>query len=427
MIRKTPQPLARRIIGAMLIMAVLVASSYCLALWYGITATERVLIGTHLAQIVERVEKDPLHQRTAVSVLYAEGDLKGGLPAIPAQYQNLPEGFSEVLADTDDDLFVYKKTANGTTWVVEQSQYGFEELEIKIYLQALIGLMLALVAAIAIGWWLARSVTNPVKALAREVQLMAEKTSFQPSRTVFANDEVGQLAKIFEKTYKHLLQVLAREKAFTADVSHELRTPLTVIATSTELLLLKEHDESSREQLLSLQRANVRLSRLVRVFLQLARGKEHRQITDPRPLRDVVQDVITLKRAAAHERDLTLNIVDELSSPRAVNPDLTFSVLDNLIRNAMQYTKQGGITVTLRDTSLSVADTGCGIADEEKEKILDAFVRGKLAAGEGYGWGLTLVRRICEHEDWTLSFEKNHPRGTIFTVSFDKSQDNDRR
>ena len=62
--------------------------------------------------------------------------------------------------------------------------------------------------------------------------------------------------------------------------------------------------------------------------------------------------------------------------------------------------------------------TGRGIADEEKTRVLQAFVRGDTAPGAGYGWGLSLVRRICRKEGWVLSFVDNSPQGTIFTVTF---------
>ena len=101
-----------------------------------------------------------------------------------------------------------------------------------------------------------------------------------------------------------------------------------------------------------------------------------------------------------------------------VNGAFAESVLDNLLRNALQYTDSGTIDVRLSADAVSVADTGRGIEDGEKESILHAFVRGETAPGEGYGWGLSLVRRICRKQGWRLEFRRNEPCGTVFTVRF---------
>ena len=93
-------------------------------------------------------------------------------------------------------------------------------------------------------------------------------------------------------------------------------------------------------------------------------------------------------------------------------------MIDNLLRNALQYTERGQVTVVHTDGARAGAGAGRGGADVELSRALQAFVRGDTAPGEGYGWGLSLVRRICRKEGWVLSFADNPPKGTIFTVTF---------
>ena len=412
--------LTARIVLAMLCMVTLVAFSYGFAIYYGISLTEETLIGRKMQMKLELVmDGSPQTAFAGVEKIYTDSPRFTGYPPIPAMFQSAEEGFGECFGDTD--YFVYKIVRNGETWLIVQDQYGFESEEIELYLQAAIGFLIVLLISVVVGLWLAGAVTRPVKRLADDVRAMAAQTMFQPLTHRPGNDEIGALALTVEATLAKFNEALARERAFTADVSHELRTPLMVISSTAELLRLPATDEVREKRLQKIESACRRLNRLVRVFLELARGGEE-ATAEKVPWFRVAESAAANWRGEAQRKGLTLIFSDQSASAPEVNAAFAESVIDNLLRNALQYTDAGGVTVTLRDKSLSVADTGRGIADEEKERVLQAFVRGEAAPGEGYGWGLSLVRRICRKEGWVLSFENNRPRGTVFTVTFgDKS------
>lgn len=408
--------LTARIVMAMLCMVTMVALSYGFAIYYGISLTEETLIGREMQMKLElAMNGSPWGAPAGMGEIYTDSPRFTGYPPIPAMFQTAEEGFGECLGDTD--YFGYKIVRNGETWLIVQDQHGFESEEMELYLQAVIGFFIVLLISAVVGLWLAGAVTRPVKQLADDVRAMAAGTTFQPLTHRPGNDEIGALALTVEATLAKFNEALARERAFTADVSHELRTPLMVISSTAELLRLPATEAVREKRLQKIENACRRLNRLVRVFLELARGGEE-TTAETVPWPQVAESAVANWQGEARRKGLALTWVDRSAAAPAVKAAFAESVIDNLLRNALQYTEEGSVTVTLTDESLSVADTGRGIADEEKERVLQAFVRGETAPGEGYGWGLSLVRRICRREGWVLSFENNQPRGTVFTVTF---------
>ena len=91
-------------------------------------------------------------------------------------------------------------------------------------------------------------------------------------------------------------------------------------------------------------------------------------------------------------------------------------VLDNLLSNAIKYNKKGGeIEIVLGQGSLSISDSGCGMADSQKGRIFERYVRCNDYQG-GFGIGLTLVKRICDEYDINIEVQSQQGRGSRFTL-----------
>jgi len=88
-------------------------------------------------------------------------------------------------------------------------------------------------------------------------------------------------------------------------------------------------------------------------------------------------------------------------------------LLDNLLGNAFQYTQQGRVTIEMENNTLIVADTGPGIDPSISDKITDPAVKGKQSTG--YGFGLSIVKRLCEHQGWLLIFSRE--QGTKISIT----------
>jgi signal transduction histidine kinase len=90
-------------------------------------------------------------------------------------------------------------------------------------------------------------------------------------------------------------------------------------------------------------------------------------------------------------------------------------LLDNLVGNAFQYTQKGKITIEMRNKELIIADTGPGIDPSISDKITDPAVKGSQSTG--YGFGLSIVKRLCEHQNWSLVLAND--RGTKISITLE--------
>lgn len=224
--------------------------------------------------------------------------------------------------------------------------------------------------------------------------------------------------------------------AFIATMSHEIRTPLGAVNGFTQLLE-KELDEFEeelpydlpeqvREFVTAISERSQKLQALVEDLFELSNvemGKAtlRMQTLDVLPL--VGKSVQTF-RAAAEEKGLDVNVhlPEEPCSVR-VDERRFSQVMDNLISNAVKFTDQGRIDVSVTrsnsDVRLSIEDTGVGIAENYMERIFDPFSQEedwKNRRFEGTGLGLALVKRLVELMGGQIECESRKGFGSAFTV-----------
>jgi signal transduction histidine kinase len=286
-----------------------------------------------------------------------------------------------------------------------------------------VGFVLSLALAVFLGWVLARKVMAPVVRLARQVRHRDQLLGLAPPLAPdYAADEVGELAVAFDATLGRLRQALTRERLFTSDVSHELRTPLMVLASSCELLLENPGiDQRGKAQVQRIARASEEMRELVQTFLMLARAQREDAGAAPRhTLAQVADSLLCLWRAPIESKGLQLMFEPGNPPDTRYNATLLNAVMGNLLRNALHYTEQGFIRLTLNENGFVVEDSGVGIPEEKREAMFQPFVRGNEKRGEGLGLGLSLVQRICENEGWSVTLSTMEPNGCRFEVDLGK-------
>lgn len=213
---------------------------------------------------------------------------------------------------------------------------------------------------------------------------------------------------------------------FFTNISHELRTPLTLILSPVESML-KENPQDKTLRRLNTIKANAhRLLYLVNQLLDF-RKNEMAGLT----LHLSEGDIVTAIRNACDSfRELTdrkdISLELETSCDRA---DMSFDndkftkIMVNLLSNAVKYTPEGG-TITVRfsmtgkEARISVADTGKGISDADKQHIFERFYRGSDTSdlSTGTGIGLSLVYEYARLHGGAVEVADNRPRGALFTV-----------
>ena len=231
------------------------------------------------------------------------------------------------------------------------------------------------------------------------------------------------LAQAFDGFTARVLQLLEREKTFTADVSHELRTPLTVIKTSCELL---EADPvlqgKSRSRLAQIVTGIARMEQTIEALLFIARDHPAND-KEPVPLAVLVAQTVALLSPAYADKALTLHIHIAQDALLQVNRVALQIVLDNLLRNAFAHTAQGTIDIDYRERQLAVTDTGAGISPQDLRHIFDRRFRGREVTAPGSGLGLDIVKRIVERCAWEIEVESTPGRGSTFRLVFPEGTD----
>ncbi len=204
------------------------------------------------------------------------------------------------------------------------------------------------------------------------------------------------------------LEVASRHKSeFLASMSHELRTPLNAVIGFSEVLLDRmfgDINARQEEYLRDIWNSGKHLLQLLSEILDLSKVEAGRMEldTDQFPVGDAIDYAVSMVRERADRRgiQLVVNVDPELGVVEA--DELRFKqVVLNLLSNAVKFTSEGGV-VTVAATkgddavSVTVTDTGMGVAPEDRERIFESFQQGRrgVSTQEGTGLGLTLCRRI---------------------------------
>jgi signal transduction histidine kinase len=254
---------------------------------------------------------------------------------------------------------------------------------------------------------------RPVTELANDVSHLDPSRRNERLGNRFSNREVGVIAAAFDDYMDRLDGVLEREQAFTEDASHELRTPLAIIASAAELLAEEpELAPAARERVLRIRRASGQMQSLIEALLFLARG-ESGGAAQPCALDQIVREAVEVVAAGAAVKSLQLN-VDVEPVVVAGAPVMIACVVNNLLLNAVNFTQEGTIDITLTPTEFTVRDTGIGIPPKDLSRIFERRYRG--AESRGLGLGLYLVSRICQRLGWTIETSSAEGKGTTFRV-----------
>ncbi|AXP04869.1 sensor histidine kinase [Pseudomonas fluorescens] len=416
------QSLAQRIIIAFALMSALVAGAFAMGIVATVHLVEEKLISAGLGGDLQRLllmdsVSDWNHRPEPDQLFYFSGG--PGDFELPKDLRHLERGFHEVFRE-QLSYHAMVEIVDGRHYVLLQDQSDFEERERVLFAVVLVGFVLSLALAVFLGWVLARRVMAPVVRLARQVRHRDQLLGLAPPLAPdYAADEVGELAVAFDATLGRLRQALTRERLFTSDVSHELRTPLMVLATSCELLLENPAlDQRGRTQVERINRASEEMRELVQTFLMLARAEREDNGMSPRlALAQVAENLLGVWRGPIESKGLTLIFEPGQTLDTLYNATFLTAVMGNLLRNALHYTDQGFIRLSLTSTGFVVEDSGVGIPEEKREAMFEPFVRGNEKRGEGLGLGLSLVQRICENQGWTVSLSTMEPNGCHFEVA----------
>jgi len=302
-----------------------------------------------------------------------------------------------------------------------------EETLHRLLIVLLVTVPVALMAALAGGWFLARRALRPVEAITLAAQRIAAGDLTQRLTVPPSSDEVGRLAVTFNEMIARLEASFRQIRQFTTDASHELRTPLTVMKGETELALRRPRSAEDYQRVLESSLEEIdRMTRIVDELLFLSRADlgEVKLESIPVRLDTLVEDIHRQATLLGQEQDVqvTLGTV----TPATVRGDelRLRELLLNLVDNAIKYSQPGGkveISLVTEGTiaRLSVLDHGIGIPPEAQRRIFDRFYRTDAArahAKKGTGLGLSICKWIAEAHHGRIEVQSTEGEGSRFTV-----------
>lgn len=285
----------------------------------------------------------------------------------------------------------------------------------------------AVIIALILSVFLARSLTRPLRELTAATRAMA-RGELGRQVPVHSQDELGELASSFNQMSSDLARSNELRRQMTADIAHDLRTPLSVLSGYLEAL----RDgvlEPSPERFDAMFGEARHLQRLIDDLrtLSLADAGELALAPTHVPPGLVLEQAVSSYGPHVAQQSVGLSLEVEPDLPKIeVDTDRMAQVFANLISNALRYTPAGGhIRLGARRQDghvlLQVQDSGSGISPEDIPHIFDRFYRGEGArqgeSGES-GLGLAIAKSLIELNGGKIGVESAIGEGTTFTISF---------
>ncbi|MGE5468547.1 MAG: sensor histidine kinase [Ignavibacteria bacterium] len=334
---------------------------------------------------------------------------------MPEALRTLAPGRHEIVLDgTPYRVAVTERDGERYTMLFNEERQRARERGFLFYLGG--GAVLMTLLAALGGRWLAGRVVAPVADLARAVAGASGDDPPQLSRPDQPDDEIGELRHAFDRYFERLAAFVERERAFASDASHELRTPLSVIQGAAEVLAEDPAlGAAQAARVARIERAAGEMAALTTALLHLAR-EEDASVDEACECAPLVLAAAERHRKHAEHRHSRIEVEAAPGVWLDVVPALFSIVVDNLVRNAVAHTEGGTITVRLAADRLTVADTGCGIADVDQGRLFERYYRGP--SSEGSGIGLSLVKRICDRQGWRIELAARPGGGTEALLLF---------
>lgn len=306
----------------------------------------------------------------------------------------------------------------------------------------LAGLLLAVAVTFAgaavVAVLLARSLTTPLRSLGGVARAFGNGDLGRRADEESGPPEVRDLAAEFNAMAARLAELIASQERFVADASHQLRSPLTALRLRLEAMEFAAPERREEHRTAAVTEI-ARFSRTIDGLLELSRpaGPSPGSVADPAA---VARDRLEHWSALAAERGVLLRADATLSSTALLavqaGPDRMAQVLDNLIANAIDATSgeapsggsgpggAGEVVVGVRAStsgvSITVADNGPGMSDDEIARAFERFWRARSTSSDlsGSGLGLAIARRLVVADGGTITLARAAGGGLLATVRY---------
>lgn len=287
--------------------------------------------------------------------------------------------------------------------------------------------VLMFVAVALLCWALASSIASPLRDLARSVEQFG-RGELSVRLNSQRKDEIGELARSFDRMAERIGTLLTAERRLLQDVSHELRSPLARMSFAVELA---RRDEDRKSALAQIKEEIRRLSELVGSLLQVARseGDPLARKQDEFSLTDLLREVAADNRIEADGRQCRLLVEAPVNANVTGDRELLKRAFENIVRNAIRYAPVDShvdVNVVISGTTARVTtrDYGVGVPEAFVDKLGQPFLRvddSRDNSTGGVGLGLAIAKRAISTHGGLLRIENVQP-GLQVTVDLPLSE-----
>ena len=402
---------------------------------------EEILSDQHVHFVIydaNNVAKYPVSQKgrmTAIKASYWKKLKQGSAVAVPEMMTNPISGSAQSMTIYYQPVFLSEKLlfVIAAFAPVEQIQSSINKTEHNL----LIAFVLSTLAAFIISYFIASYQVRRINQLRQATHQVAEGnydvTVKMKSRS---HDEVAELADDFrdmvnslKASQQEIQRQEDRRRQFMADAAHEMRTPLTTINGLLEGLAYDAIPEESKGKSIELMRNETnRLIRLVNENLDYEKIRTNQILLSKHTFNarkdlDNITEQLTQK---AEEAGDTITIKAPAQLPTYADHDRFVQILFNIVQNAVQFTKNGQITIGgklgYHQTEFTVSDTGIGMSKDQMKNIWERYYkadpsRKNTKYGES-GLGMAIVHQLMGLHGGTIEVDSKLGSGTTFTLIF---------
>ena len=306
-----------------------------------------------------------------------------------------------------------------------------DAIERSILFDALGILLFVIVAGSCVAYFLIGHYTKPVQQLSAHMKEIGPDKLSDSIEIEGGGEEIQELVKSFNQMTDQLDEAFAMQRRFSASAAHELRTPIAVLRTKLDVFKKKKREQHEYDELVDTMETYIdRLSSIITDLLEFAETSELGEAEDV-SLDSVVKTVVDDLESVAQNNMVNVQIdIPPKAQSKAQNltvkgnTNLLYRALYNLVENAIRYNnEEGSVNITLetrgQEGVIIIADTGVGIAPEQRELVFEPFYRvNKSRSREfgGAGIGLSLVKTILKRHGASITVSENNLQGSVFTI-----------
>ncbi|MGG7670145.1 sensor histidine kinase [Yersinia sp. J1] len=332
----------------------------------------------------------------------------------------LSEGFQTISSDHGNYRVLVTSLSQSLQVAIGQKTAMRDEVALDSAWRTLMPFMILLPVLLLIVADLIRKVFRPVTRLANDVYQRDEQ-----DLTPLASEDIPHEVRPFVMGINRLLgkvgSAMENQRRFVADAAHELRSPLTALSLQAERLNQSAMSKEAHERLDTLRQGINRAKNLLEQLLSLARAQQKITMKTPQSptsIQSVYRQAIEGLLPLALEKNIDLGVVDTGDITLYTDEIALFTVVKNLIENAIRYTPKGGcidlrLYGTREQVIIEVEDNGPGISEDKRTRVFDAFYRIEGSGQSGSGLGLSIVKAIVSRMggEVTLHNAANSPTG----------------